>query len=195
MGQYYRPIWLSEDHKPLAWIYSHDVKSKHTTFDGKSTYMGGEGLKLMEHSYLNNPLVGIVENLMMPGSKFYKSPLVWAGDYADHEPGNNQALYGMAEDRDKIDVTGLPRKVGKTFRYILNWDLKQYVDKEDLKKDPDGFTIHPLPLLTCEGNGQDGGDFRGHSKLVGSWARHHISIETKVPEGFVELKPVFVENY
>jgi hypothetical protein len=45
-------------------------------------------------------------------------------------------------------------------------------------------------LLTCEGNNRGGGDFRGESDLVGSWARDTISIESRkadIPKGYTEL--------
>ena len=150
MGQYYKPIFLNKSKRPAAWVYSHDVKSKHTAFDGKTTYIGGEGLKLMEHSYINNSLVGIIENFLMPGGKFYKSPLVWAGDYADaettkpmmNEDGKPMNLYQMCEDNTKVDVAGLQRKVGKKFRYILNWDKKQFVDKNNLTPIEPGFSLY-----------------------------------------------------
>ena len=49
-------------------------------------------------------------------------------------------------------------------------------------KDWEGAKIHPLPLLTCEGNGRGGGDFRGDEKgIVGSWARDVISVEKTNP--------------
>lgn len=59
--------------------------------------------------------------------------------------------------------------------------------------------IHPLPLLTCEGNGRGGGDYSGpHMEYVGSWARDILSVEdaqwlTK-REGFAEFEHVF-EGY
>jgi len=51
------------------------------------------------------------------------------------------------------------------------------------------YKIHPLPLLTCEGNGQGGGDFYGedNKKLIGKWARNRISIESTKPKGYAEL--------
>jgi hypothetical protein len=48
-------------------------------------------------------------------------------------------------------------------------------------------------LLTCEGNGRGGGDFRGENKFVGTWARDIISVESKKPQGFTEIKPDFAE--
>ena len=75
-------------------------------------------------------------------------------------------------------------------RYLINHDKKQFVDKTKTPKDGDGWQIHPLPLLTCEGNGRGGGDFRGDSPLVGLWARDKISVATRksdIPKGFEEL--------
>ena len=72
---------------------------------------------------------------------------------------------------------------------------KQYVDKTKVPKDNDGWRIAPLPLLTCEGNGGGGGDFyvvpdrqQGNTSLIGTWARDYISIETKKPKDYKELK-------
>ena len=51
MGQYYHPTNLDKK----EWIYSHRIKSKFKGADG-SSYVVGEGLKLMEHSYIGNAL-------------------------------------------------------------------------------------------------------------------------------------------
>jgi hypothetical protein len=75
-------------------------------------------------------------------------------------------------------------------KYLVNHDKKQFVNKTNVPKDRDGWRIHPLPLLTCEGNGRGGGDFRGDSDLVGSWARDIISVESTkstIPKGYTEL--------
>ena len=77
-------------------------------------------------------------------------------------------------------------------RYVINHDTKEYVDKNNVP-DKDGWKIHPLPLLTCEGNGRGGGDFRGESELVGLWSRNLISVSEKLPEGYTELEFNLVE--
>jgi hypothetical protein len=60
--------------------------------------------------------------------------------------------------------------------------------------DRNGLHIHPLSLLTAEGNGRGGGDYRGaHEDLVGSWARDVISVEREAPAGFTELECEFSE--
>jgi len=48
-------------------------------------------------------------------------------------------------------------------------------------------------LLTCEGNGRGGGDFRGESELVGLWSRNLISVSEELPEGYTELEFNIVE--
>jgi len=165
MGQYYKPAFLGKNKKTVkAWIYSHDYDS---------------GLKLMEHSWILNEFVGAVENMLMPHGKYYKSPIVWAGDYADNDLKTN--VYDRCKDKNKIE----PPKgvVDPIYRYLVNHTKKQYVDKMTVP-DNDGWRIHPLPLLTCEGNGRGGGDFRGESDLIGSWARDVISVEKTIPEGY-----------
>jgi len=205
MGQYYKPIILKEDKRtPIGFADSHDF---------------GSGLKLMEHSWMKNGFVGFIESLLTKGAPFHKTPLVWAGDYADQEPtetipqtvidalvadgytlediqNHGVDLYSIAgvsapklvpNTRNLEEVKALP--IAKT-KYIVNHDKKQFVDKTKVPKDTDGWRIHPLPLLTCEGNGRGGGDFRGESELVGSWARDVISVESKkadIPKDYTEL--------
>jgi hypothetical protein len=75
-----------------------------------------------------------------------------------------------------------------SYRYLVNHDTQQYVDKD---KDGD---IHPLPLLTAEGD-REGGDYRGsNEELVGIWARNILSAENEVPPGFAELEVCFEED-
>lgn len=46
------------------------------------------------------------------------------------------------------------------------------------------FILHPLPLLTCLGNGKGGGDYRGTCmEWVGAWAFHVLAF---LPEGLPE---------
>lgn len=67
MGQYYHPIILGERGGIKGYWYSHKIL---------------EGLKLMEHSYINNNLCNCVENYLI---KSGGARVVWAGDYADPE--------------------------------------------------------------------------------------------------------------
>jgi hypothetical protein len=71
--------------------------------------------------------------------------------------------------------------------YVINHTKKSFVDKTKVPN-RDGWRIHPLPLLTCEGNGRGGGDYRNDDKIVGSWARDLISVSSTKPEGFTEVE-------
>lgn len=206
MGQYYKPMMLSKNERgndrPAAWIYSHDIKTKYTRDDGKS-FMMGCGLKLMEHSWMNNPMVQIVESLLLPGGNWHKQPIVWAGDYAEPEKEtmdhdgvirtHNNNLYDFCDDHNKI--TPKIVRLAKRYRYILNHTTNQYVDKTKVP-DNDGWRIHPLPLLTCEGCFNGGGDYRESqpdANLIGIWARNVISVDSFVPDGYSELIVSFSE--
>lgn len=211
MGQYFKPCFLKEDKKtPIGFAYSHDF---------------GIGLKLMQHSWAKNDFVGFIESLLKKGMAFYKSPIVWAGDYADEEPFENlskEVVDALVEDGYQLDDLkergatlysiashSAPKLSPNTHRiedfkilkanetrYLVNHDKKEFLDKRKTPKDSDGWQIHPLPLLTCEGNGRGGGDYRGESELIGRWARDVISVESTksaIPKDYTELKFDLVE--
>lgn len=194
MGQYFKPINLDKK----QYVYSHDF---------------GNGLKLMEHSYIGNDFVKVVEALIAEGGAWHGDRIVWAGDYADPEKGKTQRY------KDKYDGKMKTRKLnlfdlidsdvkaemkiqpcgGKSYRYIINLDTKEFVDTRkvpltDVWKDKAGkewpIQIHPLSILTCEGNGRGGGDFHKENPLVGKWARARVTASNLLPkahEGYKEI--------
>jgi hypothetical protein len=113
---------------------------------------------------------------------------VWAGDYADNEVYLTEGyckikLYEMCGDDN---IVSAPRpNVNEFYRYIINHTKKQYIDKLN-KMNSD--KIHPLPLLTCEGNGRGGGDYYGTESFIGSWARDVISVSNIQPNDFEEFE-------
>jgi hypothetical protein len=119
---------------------------------------------------------------------------VWAGDYADPECESEKNLYKLADEQDYKNIAPPDRIMG-AYRYIVNHTKKLYVDKESVKAEPQyGLRVHPLSLLTAEGNGRGGGDYRGSKQeLVGTWARDVISVEKGVPDGFTLLEADFME--
>lgn len=163
MGQYYFPIYLGPDGKIRAWMDPHAYQNR---------------AKLTEHSYMKNAFVNTFEWGLAPGAHFYKARVVWAGDYADPEP-SGENLHHMCGEYTKIH----PETKDPGPRYILNHTKKLFVDKH--KVPTKGYTYHPLPILTAEGNGRGGGD-AAPSPLVGSWARDEISVED-TPLDFEEL--------
>lgn len=201
MGQYYNPAILDTNNKSkvVAWAYSHDYQN---------------GLKLMEHSWIGNNFVARIEEEIKNTPK----RIVWAGDYADHdvnedgkalhvrvEDGKEYPLniYSLCTDATKLEYKGCKRPVA--YRYLVNHDKKQFVDLSTRKLPISdtwenkgrkfNYRVHPLPLLTVEGNRSGGGDyFSDHGKeFEGTWARDLISLETEFPEGLEEIKPNFKE--
>jgi len=174
MGQYYKPISIDKK----QFVLSHEYDN---------------GLKLMEHSWIGNGFVGIVEDLIAEGGDWHGDRIVWAGDYADEEKGSKENLYSIVGvDENKI----YPKRTKKKYRYVVNLDTKEFVDTKkvplsDVWEDEKGkewpFSIHPLPILTCEGNGRGGGDLRKEDPLVGKWARNRVIVSKTKPKGFTEM--------
>lgn len=174
MGQYYKPVALGTK----QYVYSHSF---------------GNGLKLMEHSYVGNRFVAAVESLITKGGKWFGKQIVWAGDYADGENNDTEPnLYSQATE--EIIPTFEFKEGYEPLRYLKNLDTKEYVDIRKIPKDNIGWQIHPLPLLTCEGNGLGGGDFHGDSNLIGKWARNRVVMQKSKPKNCTELVFDLVEQ-
>ena len=169
MGQYYTAVILGKrGSKIRASLSPHDYDN---------------GSKLMEHSYVGNRFIAAVESMLTNKSEFHKSPLVWAGDYADPEYDTEENLYMKADKKTRkiLSMADYDRDNDPN-RYIVNHTQMLYIDKAALVADGDGYIIHPLPLLTAEGNGRGGGDYDGtNMDLIGSWSRDIISIESVLP--------------
>lgn len=174
MGQYYRAVILAENKKTVEnWVEAYDFFN---------------GAKLMGHSWLPNDFARSFESLILNNPK----RVVWAGDYADVCGGRKTNVYDRATDVTKVKPV---IKVNlRESRFIINHTKKEFVDKQAVPN-KDGWRIHPLPLLTCEGNGRGGGDYNSSNgeEYVGTWARDVISVASKKPKGYKEIKPNFGE--
>jgi hypothetical protein len=181
MGQYYYAIIWDSDAKFIrTWV--------------QPTRYKWCGAKLTEHSYMeDNQFVAALEYLISKEGMFYKSAVVWAGDYADTKAGENLNLYSMAEDPVvSLRESTPPAKDMSRYRYVVNHSKNVYFDKT--LKSPQ-YALHPLPILTAEGNGRGGGDYEGSSMdLVGTWARDILSVEDQIPDGYTLVTPAFVES-
>ena len=182
-----------------SFVYSHHITSRWKTHDGRMV-TSGQGLKLMEHSYLKNKMMLCAEALLIEGGEWHKTPIVWAGDYSDAVRGE-LTYYDMCDRTDEGEHIAkelipkpLTTKQANEFRFIVNHTKGQFVDKKKVKPDDFGFRIHPLSLLTSSGNGRGGGDFRGENKAVGIWAGDIISVEKEIPKDFYEIVPNFIES-
>lgn len=193
MGQYYKVIILADNMELIRiWICPSSYNS---------------GSKLMEHSYLNNNLMNAMEYLISPNGMFYKSRIIWTGDYAKsvksediNEEGEDLNLYHLAEQQyGKYMTPYLNEKFIQNmdrYRYIINHTKKLYVDKQKCKNNND-YIIHPLSLLVTDNcNGMGGGDYRGDNEhLCGTWARDIISVEKTIDKliDYKELECNFEE--
>lgn len=197
MGQYYRPVSLDKKEYIKSWDYDN-------------------GAKLMEHSYIGNTFVSTVEKLLSPGNSWYKTRLIWMGDYSNYDDLNEDRFFkirenyfqsmGNANDETKESLWNIfeldeYKDLGKElsnehFRYIINHSTKEYIDTRRTET-KDGWDIHPLSLLTCIGNGRGGGDYRGFNEdELGLWAGDIISCENEISNysDYTEFNTEFEEN-
>lgn len=156
------------------------------------------GAKLMEHSYIGNNFVEAVEFLLINDEdikgRWTGQRIVWAGDYANPEENDNanRNLYQLVEgDGLQMLIEATPNN----YSYLVNLDKKEYVDKTKCPKygEDNDWQIHPLPILTADGNGRGGGDYHGDNNYVGTWSRNRIALMKKPPLGFKEITPNFIE--
>lgn len=101
MGQYYTPINLDRE----EYLYSHDY---------------GSGLKLMEHSWVRNDFVETIGILLLKDNPWYKTRIIWAGDYTTEED------FPMPE-KYKIKVLDLVRKRLKNNEYCYERPLEDLI--------------------------------------------------------------------
>ncbi len=178
MGQYYKAVSL-------------DTKQFISPF----------GAKLMEHSWVGNSYMRHVESLLSPGGSWYKTRIVWAGDYGDEglfvpEGQEEETLYSYVYDNFSEQV---PASVdGPEIRYIVNHSKNVYIDMEEVPNLPSvdsSWKIHPLSILTSSGNGRGGGDYRDDDDTnVGSWAGDVISTEFVEPIDMEKYTEFFIED-
>ena len=185
MGQYYRPIFKEPGYQKLT--------PNHYKY-----YIFDSGFKLMENSWLGNTEVEFLVKYLVNNPKH----VVWAGDYADEKEHLGKTEYSyVSKDLTRRTRIRLNKKTRpKKYRYILNHTKQEYIDlslyTEEVAGDRDGWIIHPLPLLTADGNGRGGGDYRGpQEEYVGLWKDDLLEVKDYVPNNFVTLYfPIFFED-
>ena len=207
MGQYYKPVFLNEKNKPVGHVDSHDFGSGLKLME--HSWMKNPFVRFVEQQLINQPRkivwAGDYADNENPKTLSLKElkPHVdndsphWNLDVLKKEGIN---LYTLADNSPKLSTSeevydeyehDYKYIAPLRFKYLVNFDKKEFVDKTKTAKDSDGWQIHPLPLLTCEGNNRGGGDYRGKEKgLVGRWSRDTIGVFSKksdIPKGFNEV--------
>ena len=177
MGQYYMPV--IKRGSVLRRVYSHN-------FDN--------GLKLMEHSYVDNNFVNVVANELVENP----AQLYWLGDYAEEgdfaSPSMFKRIYSYAWERSRNDGTTVENP-NEEFDWTKDWYYINETKKEYiLMPKPGDWVITPLSLLTAIGNGRGGGDYDGSNmEFVGKWAFHPIGATNEIPKGYKKLDIIFQE--
>lgn len=217
MGQYYKAVLLSEEGKPTAKGVSYD-------FGSGAKLMEHSWMKNEFVGFIESVLSSVPHKIVWAGDYadedykisedqvkvlFKKNK----GYYDDDEEKQESLLLSLREginlysyadefcpkithDQDvknKYEHNfGYANQV--KYKYLINYDKGEFVDKSKVPG-RDGWHIHPLPLLTCEGNGRGGGDYhRGDTVLgkflVGRWSRDKIGVTSRksdIPKGFEEI--------
>lgn len=185
MGQYYKAILSRRPLNPVSFMVDNLPL---TVFEPHSS---NQGAKLMEHSWLKNPFVHLVERKLVEPHH-----IMWAGDYADpEEEFETYEINGEVYRKNWYSQTkNIITESHKTFKhienfqgrylYILNHTKKLYTTRN--LPNIDGWIVHVLPLVTAEGNGRGGGDYRNSIdlELVGCWARDLLQISDEIPNDY-----------
>lgn len=201
MGQYY-----------LGYV-NHNGKQKvfDNAIDGSFT-----GLKLMEHSWWLNSMVGNIVNDLF----YHKGQVCWVGDYYAEDDYSQvncgkelvKAIGEYVWNMEEQDYTKCTRK---KVRYLTNCLIVNHTKKQILVCD-DYFEhnkylekcgneewfecIHPLPLLTCSAN-HSGGSYYGINKEdCGTWFNDVIEVvlswelKNLIKQGYTTIMFAFNEN-
>ena len=190
MGQYYMPI--------LGNAYGGQCKVFDRSVNGEYTFA-----KLLEHSWWNNTFVNAFSEFL------YNNPgrVCWVGDYATEPDDFNLNVpvaitrpnYKKVWGKNVNPLTCAPSDFTLDGKFLVNFDTRQFIDLDEYKATSvgsDGWTIHPLPLLTAIGNDRGGGDFHkgiGYDK-IGSWAWQLLAFLDQPPKDFSKVNIRFIEE-
>jgi len=209
MGQYYKPIILNEKNKPVTYASCYDFGSGAKLMEHswmKNDFVGFierqlaiQPSKLVwagDYADAENPKTltkAEIKALADEKSEYWNSAKIKEEGLTLYSLCETVGQLSHGQDvKNKYDHDFGYGKGSTTERkFLINFDKKEFVDKSKVPSSDDGWRIHPLPLLTCEGNNRGGGDFRGEERdLVGRWSRDKIGVASKksdIPKDFKEV--------
>ncbi len=204
MGQYFRAIVKKLNRRI-------DVYNRNILRDGKEEYMMA---KLTEHSWWRNEFVNAV--CLAVYERKEKNRIAWIGDYADTflECMDLKTFNGLNQMQIKRlceqawgcnGISIPPTDFTLDGLYLINHTKQEYINctkyfnASVMHSKYGDWCMHPLPILTCIGNGLGGGDYHSPTdnsteEYIGSWAWNEISIEDKPVADFTEISPIFKET-
>lgn len=172
MGQYYKAVILGKRGGVVAHFSPYN-------------YGHLQGAKLKEHSYIGNEFCNAVENFL----KDNPHRLVWAGDYADTVKGKDGNYYYLASKKPSAEIfDGNQADLSKDL-FVINHTKKLYYQRSKVPAFDEGWYANPLPILTAQGNGRGGGDYKGvqGEEYVGTWAGDEIEVSISKPSDYEEM--------
>lgn len=167
--------------------------------------------KLMDHSWWYNDFVNAVCLELYVGKE--KRRIAWIGNYADtfidcfgmtsFKGLNKQQInriYKRCWNCDGIPVPTTDFTLDG--KYLVNHTKRQYVDCTEYYKRSvmtEKWCLHPLPILTCIGNGLCNEDYSSPTDdstehYIGAWAWDEISITDKPVTDYTEIALVFKDK-
>lgn len=201
MGQYYLAYVAEEGKKPV--VFDNNCEGE------------WNGLKLMEHSWWLNDVVGNIANNLF----YNKAHVCWVGDYYDeddyHQVNCSKDKVQEIGDYTWKEETKRQSPKCKNVRYLTNCliinhtkklyiDCDKYYERSKVKKKYEGETyfqcIHPLPLLTCSANHSGGCYYGINEDKCGTWFNDEIEIalsweaEIFKAKGYKEFEIEFKEE-
>lgn len=220
MGQYYKAVFLAENQKPITSVSSYDFGSGAKLME--HSWAKNPFVRFVERQLMITPQrvvwAGDYADNENPKTITAREIKLLADEESEYwcakklrKDGVN--LYSLSDTIGRLTHTESVKSKYEhdykevaplTAKYLVNLDKKQFINKTKAPKDGDGWKLHPLPLLTCEGNGRGGGDFhintekkQGNIELIGTWARDRISVvstKAEIPKDFTELVFDLVER-
>ncbi len=203
MGQYYRAIVKKQNGR-------NEVYNRYVIRNGKEEYMMA---KLTEHSWWLNEFVNAV--CLAVYERKEQNRIAWIGDYA------NSFLESIGEKSfNGLNGKQIKRLTEQTWNckgisvpvtdftldglFLINHTKKEYIDctkyfnVSNMRSKYGDWCMHPLPILTCIGNGLGGGDYHSPTansteEYIGYWAWDEISLANNPVEDFKEIQPIFKE--
>lgn len=175
-----------------------------------------QGLKLMEHSWWLNSMVGNVVNDLF----YNKGQVCWVGDYydeGDYAQVNcgKEVVKAIGDYVYQLKEKDYTKCTRKKVRYLYNCLIVNHTKKQvlvcddyfehnkflDKWNDEEWFEcIHPLPLLTCSAN-HSGGSYYGINRhQCGIWFNDVIEIvlawelDDLLKNGYTKVMFEFKEN-
>lgn len=213
MGQYYKAMFMNEETGAItgldSWSYDNGAKIMEHSYVGNKFVSAA--MQVLANSkepvrvawvgdYADDDLdkFGTVSDIRNAWKVHDMYRAAWRYEGEEFNGLQPEDIPGFTELWEGAWVQKGPKAWEYTGTYldklqILNDSKKEYVAIPKWK--PRSWAIHPLPLLTCIGNGLGGGDYHGtRMEDVGRWCGDIIRVADDHPKGYKRVAMTFEED-